>query len=209
MQVRVRRARLTDAAAILEMANALNRYEGKPPTPLTAEGVARHMLGPRRVLSCVLAELDGAVVGYAAFQPSFDMETGSKGLYMSDLFVKEAARGRGIGRALMEWLAREALRRGRRVARLGGDEVECRGAGLLPRGRRWARGGGNLLRRLRPFAGPFRPGRTSVEPVGGAAPQAWRLRRLAYMAVSPRTGCAAAAGSDAAGTRRRSSARRR
>jgi ribosomal protein S18 acetylase RimI-like enzyme len=112
MQVRVRRARLTDAAAILEMANALNRYEGKPPTPLTAEGVARHMLGPRRVLSCVLAELDGAVVGYAAFQPSFDMETGSKGLYMSDLFVKEAARGRGIGRALMEWLAREALRRG-------------------------------------------------------------------------------------------------
>jgi GNAT superfamily N-acetyltransferase len=173
MQVRVRRARLTDAAAILEMANALNRYEGKPPTPLTAEGVARHMLGPRRVLSCVLAELDGAVVGYAAFQPSFDMETGSKGLYMSDLFVKEAARGRGIGRALMEWLAREALRR------------------------------------LRPFAGPFRPGRTSVEPVGGAAPQAWRLRRLAYMAVSPRTGCAAAAGSDAAGTRRRSSARRR
>ena len=112
MPVKVRRARLTDAAALIDMANALNRYEGKPPTPLTAEDLARHMFGPRRILTCVLAELDGAVVGYAAFQPSFDMETGSKGLYMSDLFVQEAARGRGVGRALMEWLAREALRRG-------------------------------------------------------------------------------------------------
>jgi ribosomal protein S18 acetylase RimI-like enzyme len=110
--IEIRPARPKDAPAIVALANALNRYEGKPPTPLTAEGVARHMLGPRRILTCVLAELDGAVVGYAAFQPSFDMETGSKGLYMSDLFVQEAARRRGVGRALMEWLGREALRRG-------------------------------------------------------------------------------------------------
>jgi ribosomal protein S18 acetylase RimI-like enzyme len=110
--IEIRLARPADAAAIIEMANALNRYEGKAPTPLTAEDVARHMFGPERILTCVLAELDGAVVGYAAFQPSFDMETGTKGLYMSDLFVQEAARRHGVGRALMEWLAREALRRG-------------------------------------------------------------------------------------------------
>ena len=112
MPVKVRRARLDDTVAIIEMANALNRYEGKPPTPLTPASVARHMFGRRRILSCVIAELDGAIAGYAAWQPSFDMETGSTGLYMSDLFVREAARRRGVGRALMEWLAREAVRRG-------------------------------------------------------------------------------------------------
>jgi ribosomal protein S18 acetylase RimI-like enzyme len=112
MPVKVRRARIEDSAAILEMASALNRYEGKPPTPLTAEDLARHMFGRRRILTCILAELDGAIVGYAAYQSSFDMETGSSGLYMSDLFVRESARRRGVGRALMEWLAQEALRRG-------------------------------------------------------------------------------------------------
>jgi diamine N-acetyltransferase len=112
MPVKVRRARPADAAAILEMANALNRYEGKPPTPLTEDGLAQHMFGRRRILSCVLAELDGAIAGFAAWQPSFDMETGSSGLYMSDLFVQETARRHGVGRALMQWLAREALRGG-------------------------------------------------------------------------------------------------
>lgn len=112
MPVKVRRARIEDSAAIIEMATALNRYEGKPPTPLTPESLARHMFGRRRILSCILAELDGAIVGYAAYQPSFDMETGSRGLYMSDLFVRDAARRQGVGRALMEWLAHEAVRRG-------------------------------------------------------------------------------------------------
>jgi ribosomal protein S18 acetylase RimI-like enzyme len=112
MGVAVRGARIEDSAAIIEMADALNRYEGKPPTPLTKESLARHMFGPERMLTCIVAELDSVLVGYAAFQPSFDMETGTSGLYMSDLFVREEARRRGGGRALMEWLAREAQRRG-------------------------------------------------------------------------------------------------
>ena len=112
MTVKIRRARPADAPALVQMAEALNRYEGKPPTPLTAEGLKQRMFGRRRMLSCLVAELDGAIVGFAAYQPSFDMETGSSGLYMSDLFVEDAARRRGVGRKLMEWLAREALRRG-------------------------------------------------------------------------------------------------
>ena len=111
-RVRIRRSRISDARAILDMANALNRHEGKPPTPLTEESVRRHMFGRRRILTCLVAELDGRIAGYVAYQPSFDMETGSTGLYMSDLFVREAARRRGVGRALMSAIAREALRRG-------------------------------------------------------------------------------------------------
>ena len=58
MGVAVRGARIEDSAAIIEMADALNRYEGKPPTPLTEESLARHMFGPERMLTCVVAELD-------------------------------------------------------------------------------------------------------------------------------------------------------
>ena len=111
-RVRIRRARIADAPAIIEMANALNRHEGKPPTPLTEESLQRHMFGRQRILTCLIAELDRSLAGYAAYQPSFDMETGSAGLYMSDLFVREGARRRGVGRALMATLAKEAVRRG-------------------------------------------------------------------------------------------------
>jgi ribosomal protein S18 acetylase RimI-like enzyme len=111
-RIRVRRARFADAPAIIAMANALNRHEGKPPTPLTEESLRLHMLGRRRILTCLIAERDRAVAGYVAYQPSFDMETGSTGLYMSDLFVWDAARRYGAGRELMGALAREALRNG-------------------------------------------------------------------------------------------------
>jgi GNAT superfamily N-acetyltransferase len=111
-RIRIRRSRVGDARAILDMANALNRHEGKPPTPLTEESLRRHMFGRRRILTCLVAELDGCIAGYVAYQASFDMETGSTGFYMSDLFVREAARRRGVGRALLTAIAREALRRG-------------------------------------------------------------------------------------------------
>jgi GNAT superfamily N-acetyltransferase len=111
-RVRIRRSRIGDARAIIDMADALNRHEGKPPTPLTEESVRRHMFGRRRILACLIAEIDGCIAGYVAYQPSLDMETGSTGLYMSDLFVREAARRRGVGRALMSAVAREGLRGG-------------------------------------------------------------------------------------------------
>ncbi len=110
--IRIRRARRADLAAIILMADALNRYEGKPPTGLTETVLDRHIFGPTAMLSCLIAELDRHAVGYATFQPTFDTESASAGLYLADLFVAESARRRGVGRALVRALADETLRRG-------------------------------------------------------------------------------------------------
>jgi len=67
---------------------------------------------PPRPRSVLLAELDGRPVGYAAYFETYSTFLARPTLYLEDIFVLEEARGRGVGRALMGALAREAVRRG-------------------------------------------------------------------------------------------------
>ncbi len=79
---------------------------------MTAPMLHEALFGAQPLARAVLAEADGAVAGFAMFFTSFSTWTGRAGLYLEDLFVLPAARGRGIGRALLRHLAREAVRLG-------------------------------------------------------------------------------------------------
>lgn len=79
---------------------------------MTAPMLHEALFGAQPLARAVLAEADGAVAGFALFFTSFSTWTGRAGLYLEDLFVLPAARGRGIGRALLRHLAREAVRLG-------------------------------------------------------------------------------------------------
>jgi GNAT superfamily N-acetyltransferase len=68
--------------------------------------------GPRPFAEVVFACLDDAPVGFAVFFHSFSTLQGKPGIYLEDLYVRPHARGRGIGRDLLAWLARTALERG-------------------------------------------------------------------------------------------------
>jgi ribosomal protein S18 acetylase RimI-like enzyme len=94
------------------MANALNRTEAMTPSPFTPAIVRRDAFGPRPAFRALVAELDGRVVGYASFLASYNSDIAARGLWMSDLYVVPAFRDRGIGRALVTAVAREAMRRG-------------------------------------------------------------------------------------------------
>jgi GNAT superfamily N-acetyltransferase len=63
-------------------------------------------------LTPLVAELAGAVVGYALFSPSYNTDVAARSMWLHDLFVAPAARGRGIGRALMAAVAEETVRAG-------------------------------------------------------------------------------------------------
>jgi hypothetical protein len=63
--IRIRAATPGDAAAVAEMASALNVYEGKGPSPFTPEDFLRDGFGARAAFSTLVAERDGALVGYA------------------------------------------------------------------------------------------------------------------------------------------------
>jgi len=110
--VRIRPATRGDSPRIATMANALNRFHGLDDTVFSAEGIEQDGFGPRAAFACLLAELDGAVVGYAMYHDCYNSDVAARGVWLVDLYVEERARSHGLGRRLMAALARETLARG-------------------------------------------------------------------------------------------------
>ena len=78
----------------------------------TPEALHPHLFGERPVAEAVVAVSEGSVVAFALFFTNFSTFLARPGLYLEDLYVQPACRGRGIGQAMLKHLARLALARG-------------------------------------------------------------------------------------------------
>jgi GNAT superfamily N-acetyltransferase len=110
----IRRARPDDAAIVVELVRELAAYEREPMSSvkLTAADLLRDGFGPDPRFELLIAELGTEAVGFALFFTSYSSWEGRPGLHVEDLFVREAARGHGLGRRLLAAIARLALERG-------------------------------------------------------------------------------------------------
>jgi len=111
--IAIRLATADDVPTILGFIRALARYE-KLEHEVVADEAELHasLFGARPAAEVVLAERAGAPVGFALFFQSYSTFLARPGLYLEDLFVDPAARGHGVGVALMSALARIAVERG-------------------------------------------------------------------------------------------------
>lgn len=108
----IRLATSDDVPTILRFIRALAEYEKLAHEVVADEAQLRATLfGDRPGAEVLLAEHAGAAVGFALFFPNYSTFLARPGLYLEDLFVDPAARGRGIGLALMSALARLAVSR--------------------------------------------------------------------------------------------------
>ena len=109
----IRSATPADIPAIHRLIVELAIYEKEPDAvKATLADLERALFGDRPAAECVLADLDGQPVGLALFFTNFSTWTGKPGLYLEDLFVMPAARGSGLGKALLVHLAGLCVARG-------------------------------------------------------------------------------------------------
>jgi GNAT superfamily N-acetyltransferase len=102
----IRAAQPADSALIFAFVCELADYENlQGEVDATPEEIAAAMFAPEPRLFCAIAEWDGEPVGFAVWFLNFSTFLGRHGLYLEDVFVRPEFRGKGIGKALMAYLA--------------------------------------------------------------------------------------------------------
>lgn len=79
---------------------------------VTAADLQEALFGAVRGVEAVVARADGEPAGFALYFHNFSTFLGRRGLYLEDLFVRPAFRGRAIGKTLLAHLAAIAVQRG-------------------------------------------------------------------------------------------------
>jgi GNAT superfamily N-acetyltransferase len=107
--LRLRPATIDDTALLVAMIGELADYEHElDQVTITDDDLRRDGFGDNPKFRALIAECDGQPAGYALFFHYYSTWVG-RGLYLEDLFVREAFRGRGIGTALLARVARIAM----------------------------------------------------------------------------------------------------
>ncbi|GAA0679156.1 GNAT superfamily N-acetyltransferase [Sphingomonas insulae] len=109
----IRPATPDDVAIILDFVRDLATFEREPDAVEASEAMlADALFGPAPAAEAVIAEDASGPLGFALFFHNFSTWTGRRGLYLEDLYVTPAARGKGVGTALLRHLAAIAVERG-------------------------------------------------------------------------------------------------
>lgn len=109
----LRAATEADTRLILDLIKALAAYENLTHEVIADEAALRATLfGEQPAAEVIIAEYEQEPAGFALFFHNYSTFVGKRGLYLEDLFVQPAFRGRGIGKELLMCLARIAVARG-------------------------------------------------------------------------------------------------
>ncbi|MGY4225980.1 GNAT superfamily N-acetyltransferase [Bradyrhizobium sp. USDA 4503] len=113
MSLTIRRARPDEAGLVFSLIRELAEYEKLLHEVHASEAdIADALFGANPRLYCDIAEWNSEPAGFAVWFVNFSTFAGRHGIYLEDLFVRPALRGKGIGKALLVHLAKQCLANG-------------------------------------------------------------------------------------------------
>ncbi len=102
----------SDAAVVLSLIKELAAYERLADQVVaTEEDIQGALFSDQPIVEVIIGRYDDEPVGFALFFHNFSTFLGRPGLYLEDLYVRAAFRGRGFGRRLLAYVARLAVDR--------------------------------------------------------------------------------------------------
>lgn len=111
-EVTIRPATRGDVGTILELIRGLADYEKLAHECVaTEEKLVATLFGAHPAAEVIIARVDDVPAGFALFFHNYSTFLAKRGIYLEDLFVKPAFRGRGIGKGLLVRLAAIAVER--------------------------------------------------------------------------------------------------
>ena len=109
----IRPAVPTDATQLVVLVKALQDYLGDGTDNFDAERFVADAFCAEPLFSLLVAEGEDELAGYALYHDAYESSFAQKGIYLADLYVSENARGRGLGKQLMQAVAKDGKARGR------------------------------------------------------------------------------------------------
>ena len=109
----IRLAGVDDVSEIFVLIKELADYERLLDQVIATEVLLEETLfGENSNVEVLLAYDENHILGFALYFRTFSTFLGRPGIYLEDLFVREFARGRGIGKSLLRRIARSNLEMG-------------------------------------------------------------------------------------------------
>ena len=103
----------SDVPTLLAMIRELAEFEQlAQELEVTVDSLREALFGAVPVACALVARMDSELAGYAVFYRTFSTFVGRPGIFLDDLYVRPEFRKRGIGRALLEAVARIGVETG-------------------------------------------------------------------------------------------------
>lgn len=104
-EFKIRIAKEEDTSLILKFIKELADYEKLLSEVVATEDILRESLFKRNMAEVIIGELNGKPIGFALFFHNFSTFLGKPGIYLEDLYIKPAFRGREFGKQMLGYLA--------------------------------------------------------------------------------------------------------
>lgn len=113
INVKLRAAGTSDVPLILQLIHELAEFEHLRHEVTATEAQLRdHLFGAHPYAEVLLAFADDQPAGFALYFHNYSTFMGKPGIYLEDLYVRDAFRGAGVGSTLLKAVAELAIKRG-------------------------------------------------------------------------------------------------